>query len=373
MNTPGMVRLESAQTDTAANDPARLLRARVSEVMAIEEAQWDETGMAYAFVGKLRIAAQDAFDTLKLRFAEVGFTPALRESDLGERETIYAIKGDAQVPLRSRPWLNVLLFLATAVTTTIFGGMFAASVARETVLTPQNVLANGIPFSATLLLILGVHEFGHYIQAKRHGLPVTLPFFIPVPLPGTLGTMGAFIQMRGAVENRRALFDVGIGGPIAGLIVAIPLFIIGLLLSTLAESAAPGNRSYLVSLLIALFRPEALDSGIILNPVLLAARFGIVITAINLLPIGQLDGGHIAYAAMGRRWARWIGYATAAIMLVLGITVSPTWLVWLLFALFSGFGHAQPLNDITPLDMRRSVAFIATFVLFLSIFTTRPF
>ena len=365
----------SQPQNTPADDPARLLRTRVAEVMTVEETQWDETGSAYSFIGKLRTTAQDAYDTLKSRFAEIGYTPALRESDIGERETIFAIKGDARVALNSRPWLNIALFLATVVTTTIFGGMLAASMSQtgRAALSLPTILEKGVPFSLTLLLILGVHEFGHYFQAKRHGLPVTLPFFIPIPLPGTLGTMGAFIQMRGAVENRRALFDVGIGGPIAGLLVAIPLFIIGLLMSTITDAAAPPNRSYLVSLLIAVFRPDAIDNGIILNSVLLAARFGIIVTAINLLPIGQLDGGHIAYAAMGRKWARWIGYATAAIMLVLGLTVSPTWLVWLLFAVFSGFSHAQPLNDITPLDLRRSVAFVAAFVLFLSIFSVHPF
>ncbi len=357
----------------AKDDPVRLLRARAAEVMSVEETQWDETGRAYAFTGKLRVGSQEAFDTLKARFGELGYTPALREHDTGERETVIAIKGDVRLPLTQRPWLNALLLLATIITTTIFGGMFAATLQRQDPNNIQAILANGIPFSLTLIGILGVHELGHYIQAKRHGLPVTLPFFIPIPLPGTLGTMGAFIQMRGAVENRRALFDVGIGGPIAGLVVAIPLFIAGLLVAEMAASPAPPNRSYLVTLLIALFRPDALESGIVLNPVLLAARFGIVVTAMNLLPIGQLDGGHIAYAAMGRKWARWIGYATAGIMVVLGITVSPTWLIWLMFAVFSGFGHAQPLNDITPLDLRRSVAFIATFMLFLAIFTARPF
>jgi len=360
-----------------ADDPARMLRARVNEVMQVEETKWDETGRGYAFIGKLHTTAQDAYGKLKVCFAEVGYTPALRENDEGERETIFALKGPLRDALNPRPWLNIVLFLATVATTTIFGGMFATvmtqtQASRFTFNLPV-ILAKGIPFSLTLLLILGVHEFGHYFQAKRHGLPVTLPFFIPIPLPGTLGTMGAFIQMRGAVENRRALFDVGVGGPLAGLIIAVPLFVAGLLASTIIHSPAPPNRSYLMSLLIALFRPDAIDNGIVLNPVLLAARFGIVITAINLLPIGQLDGGHIAYAAMGRKWARWIGYATAATMLVLGLTVSPTWLVWLVFAVFSGFGHVQPLDDITPLDVRRSVAFIASFVLFLSIFSVRPF
>jgi Zn-dependent protease len=107
--------------------------------------------------------------------------------------------------------------------------------------------------------------------------------------------------------------------------------------------------------------------------VLLAARFGLVITALNLLPVGQLDGGHIAYAALGRKWARRVGLATIAILAILGLVVSPIWLVWMAFAALSGVNHAQPLNDITPLDLRRNAVFIGTFILFLSLFTLRPF
>ncbi|MCS7055106.1 MAG: site-2 protease family protein, partial [Thermoflexales bacterium] len=350
-----------------------LLRARVAEVMAIEEIQELMAGQAIAFKGQLRIGAQEAFDRLKARFADLGYLPLLRESDSDKRQEVMALKGSLQSLLTQRPWLNLLLFLATVVTTTLFGGMFASAVTPGGNLSLPSILANGIPFSLTLLAILAVHEFGHYVQARRHGVPVTLPYFIPVPLPGTLGTFGAFIQMRGAVENRRALFDVGLGGPIAGLLVAVPLFVIGLSMATLTSDPPPPTRSYLITLLIALFRPEALDYGIVMNPVLLAARFGLVLTALNLLPVGQLDGGHIAYAALGRQWARRIGWATVAIMAVLGLTVSPTWLIWMAFAVFSGFNHAQPLNDITPLDARRSVVFVAAFVLFLSIFTVRPF
>lgn len=372
MNTSEVFPVE-ANVGGSINDPTRVLRSRVADVMTIEAVDAYAEGKAIAFKGKLRMNAQEAFESLKARFGDLGYVPLLRENDSGEREIVMAIKGNLRAVLAQRPWLNLLLFLATIVTTTLFGGMFAAAISRESPTSLEAILSNGIPFSLTLLAILGVHELGHYIQARRHGLPVTLPYFIPVPLPGTLGTFGAFIQMRGAVENKRALFDVGIGGPIAGLLVAIPLFIVGLLMSTITDNPAPGNRSYLVTALIALFRPDALENGIILNPVLLAARFGIVLTAMNLLPIGQLDGGHIAYAALGRKWARWLGYATIGLMIVLGVTASTTWLIWLAFALFSGVGHAQPLNDITPLDLRRNIAFIATTVLFLTIFTARPF
>jgi membrane-associated protease RseP (regulator of RpoE activity) len=352
-------------------NPVDALRVHVNDLMAVEEAQVDPVGSAIAFNGKLRVEAEEAFNKLKARFQDLGYIPLLRENESGERQVIVAIKGKLQAVLAQRPWLNLLLFIATMATTTLFGGMYASTLSGQRLPAVSIILSYGLPFSITLLTILGVHEFGHYIQARRHQLPVTLPYFIPAPFG--LGTFGAFIQMRGAVENKRALFDVGIGGPIAGLLVAIPLYIAGLLLSTLSDSPAPTNRSLMVEGLIALFRPEASTYGIMLNPILLAARFGLIVTAINLLPVGQLDGGHVAYAALGRKWSAWIGYATIAIMAILGVTTSPTWFIWLVFAMLSGVRHAAPLNDITPLDTRRNVAFLATAAIFLSLFTAQPF
>jgi membrane-associated protease RseP (regulator of RpoE activity) len=347
------------------------LRLRISDLMMVENAQVEAVDRAVAFSGKLRVEAEVAFEKLKTRFQELGYIPLLRETESGENQMIVAIKGKVQAALEQKIWLNAVLFLATIVTTTIFGGMYASTLTGRATLSPQLILQYGAPFSLTLLAILGVHELGHYVQARRHKLPVTLPYFIPAPFG--LGTFGAFIQMRGAVENKRALFDVGVGGPIAGLLVAVPLYVVGLLISTISNTPAPMNRSLLVEGLIALFRPEAVGNGILLNPILLAARFGLIVTAINLLPVGQLDGGHIAYAALGRRWATWIGYATIGVMAVLGVTTSPTWFIWMAFALLSGVRHVAPLNDITPLDARRNMAFLATAILFLSLFTAQPF
>ncbi|MCL4507515.1 MAG: site-2 protease family protein [Chloroflexi bacterium] len=363
---------EHSDSEAAGNQSALdQLRTRITDVMRIENAQV-EVDRAVAFSGQLIVEAEEAFDKLKARFEELGYIPLLRENEAGQNQVIVAIKGKLQSAFAERRWLNALLFAATIVTTTLFGGMYASRVqAGQSLPTLQIIVQYGLPFSITLLTILGVHELGHYIQARRHALPVTLPYFIPAPFG--LGTFGAFIQMRGAVENKRSLFDVGVGGPIAGLLVALPLFVVGLLMSTVSNMPAPSHRSLLIDGLISLFRPDALTNGILLNPVLLAARFGLIITAINLLPVGQLDGGHIAYAALGRRWATWIGYATIAVMAVLGFTVSTTWFVWMGFALLSGVQHAQPLNDITPLDARRNAAFLATAVLFLSLFSAQPF
>lgn len=351
-------------------DELSALRARVIDIMSVEDQQMEE-GRAITFTGRLRVEAEEAFSKLKAHFVELGYVPLLRENDSGERQIIVAIRGRLQSTFAQRPWVNLGLLAATIATTVFAGGRYASLLAGDESLSIESILSYGVPFAATLLLILGAHELGHYIQARRHGLPVTLPFFIPVPFG--LGTFGAFIQLRGPVENKRALFDVGVGGPIAGLIVAIPLFVAGLVMSVVTDSPAPPTRSMLMDLLIAIFLPDAATSGILLNPALLAARFGLIITAINLLPIGQLDGSHIAYAALGRRWARWIGYATIAIMAVLGIVSSSAWFVWIGFALLSGMRHPAPMNDITPLDLRRNLAFLATAMLFLSLFSAAPF
>ena len=351
-------------------DEVSALRASVTDIMSVED-QHTEEGHAVTFTGKLRVEAEEAFNKLKAHFVELGYVPLLRENESGERQIVVALRGKLQSTFAQRPWINLALLVATIATTVFAGGQYASLLAGDRNLSLNSILTYGVPFAATLLAILGVHELGHYIQARRHKLPVTLPYFIPVPFG--LGTFGAFIQMRGPVENKRALFDVGVGGPIAGLLVAIPLFAAGLVMSVVTDSPAPASRSMMMDLLISIFLPEAATNGIMLNPVLLAARFGLIITAVNLLPIGQLDGSHIAYAALGRRWAQWIGYATIAIMVILGIVSSPTWFVWIGFALLSGMRHPAPMNDITPLDLRRNVAFLATAVLFLSLFSATPF
>ncbi|MCS7061470.1 MAG: site-2 protease family protein [Anaerolineae bacterium] len=338
--------------------------------MSVED-QRLEDGRAVTFIGKLRVEAEEAFSRLKARFLELGYVPLLREHEKGERQIVVAVRGKMQSALVQRPWIHLALLMATAITTVFAGGRYAGMLAGDPDPSLEKSVGYGVPFAAALLLILGAHELGHYIQARRHRLPVTLPYFIPVPFG--LGTFGAFVQMRGPVENRRALFDVGVGGPIAGLLVAVPLFIAGLVMSVVTDQPAPPTRSMLMDLLIALFLPDATTNGILLNPVLLAARFGLVITAINLLPVGQLDGSHIAYAALGRRWARWIGNLAVVILFVLGLISSPIWLVWMGFALLSGVHHAAPMNDITPLDLRRTMAFLATAVLFLSLFSATPF
>jgi membrane-associated protease RseP (regulator of RpoE activity) len=218
--------------------------------------------------------------------------------------------------------------------------------------------AIGVPYAAALLAILGVHEFGHYFMARRHGVDVTLPYFIPVPMG--LGTFGAFIQMKSLIRSRRAVFDIGIAGPLAGLVVALPALYFGLrgsppLADELHATGAYSGSSLLLALVYQFANGGELGTAVIrLSPVAFAGWIGLFITALNLLPVGQLDGGHIAYGLFGQRRARQIGVGAFVAMLGLGLVVWPGLLTWaVLIALIAGFAHMPALDDVTPPDATR--------------------
>ena len=354
------------------------LRQAVEGLFHIADVRTSERGDAVLFIGRLAGEPEPAYTALRERFRGLGFTPLLRRE--GATDIVVAQRGVVGA-LRANPLINVLLLAATILTTLFVGAGIAdvnAFAALRAVFATGElarllpVLAAGLPFAGTLLFILGVHEMGHYVAARIHGVQVTLPYFIPVPFG--LGTFGAFIQLKSPVENRKALFDVGLAGPLAGFVVAVPLMVLGLLNSDIVPRAAGTTygSSILLNWLVDIFVPHAAGQMIALSPMAIAAWFGLLVTGFNLLPMGQLDGGHIAYAVLGR-WARPLAYAAFAGLIVLGLTVWSGWLTWALFALFTGLGHAAPLNDITPLDGGRRLLGAATAVLFLLLITLRPF
>ena len=354
------------------------LRQAVEGLFTVADVRTADRGEAVVFSGRLAGEAEGVYPALRERFKGLGYTPVLRRE--GATDYVVAQRGVVGA-MRTNPLINLGLLLATILTTLLVGAQFAgvnpyaalsavwngASLAR---LGP--VLLAGAPFAGTLLFILGVHEMGHYVAGRLHGVQVTLPYFIPVPFG--LGTFGAFIQMRSPVENRKALFDVGIAGPLAGFVVAVPLMIIGLLGSDVVardpQTATMGS-SLLLKALTAIFVPHAAGQMIALSPVAIAAWFGLLLTAFNLLPLGQLDGGHITYAVLGK-YARPVGLAVFAVMVVMGLTVWSGWLTYALFALITGLRHPQPLNDITPLGWGRRLLGLATLVLFFLLITPRP-
>jgi membrane-associated protease RseP (regulator of RpoE activity) len=264
-------------------------------------------------------------------------------------------------PERPRVAVNVVLFALTILSTLLAGTQFVGSPTFDALRRAPSwwSLFSGVPFAATLLLTLGVHEFGHYFTARYYGVSVSLPYFIPVPPPFLFGTLGAVIRMRSPAHDKNVLFDIAAAGPIAGLLIAVPALLIGIHWSALAP-ALPGawmtfGDSALTRLLVAL-RFGSIPPGMKLytHPVFDAAWVGLLVTALNLMPVGQLDGGRIAYAMFGRAH-RAVGMATFVGLIALGvITWSPNWVVWGLFVLvFVGFQHAPPVDDVSPLTLER--------------------
>jgi membrane-associated protease RseP (regulator of RpoE activity) len=344
------------------------LREQLDDVLAVDERRL--VGHGLAFGGRLRVEPGRAVDLLRPRLAPYGYTPFVREE-----RGVHWVQAVPQVDLASRtnPAINALLFLATVLTTVLAGTLLLGGVPPGELLARPSRLVVGVPFAASLLAILGVHELGHYAFGRRHGLPVTLPYFIPVPPvpPFLLGTLGAVIRLRGAVRDRRGLFDMAVAGPLAGLVVAVPIYALGLRLS--AVIPVPPDFSgvvfgdallpKLIERLVVGVLPPGHD--ILLHPVGVAAWFGFFVTALNLIPAGQLDGGHIAYALFGRRHAL-ISKLAVAGLVVIGVSFgSVNWLVWAaLIVALMGFRHMPTMDDVTALDPgRRALGLFALLLL----------
>ncbi|MBW4612635.1 MAG: site-2 protease family protein [Desmonostoc vinosum HA7617-LM4] len=280
----------------------------------------------------------------------------------------------------TRPGLALLLLAATLVTTTLVGAKIAG-VDPTTLESNPGVLLKGLPYALGLMTILGIHELGHYLTARFYKIRSTLPYFIPMPF--FLGTFGAFIQMRSPIPNRKALFDVSIAGPIAGFIATLPLLIWGLAHSEivpLTEKTGLLNPDALnpkYSILLALLAKLALGSqltaksAIDLHPIAVAGFLGLIVTALNLMPVGQLDGGHIIHAMFGQRTAMAIGQISRLLLLLLAL-VQDEFLVWAIILLFIPLIDEPALNDVTELDNRRDILGLLAMVLLVVIVLPLP-
>ena len=297
-------------------------------------------------------------------------------------------------PNHGRLWVQLTLLAATVITTTLVGGCHYYSFATDlstindvpTSAEPPVLFSDplfwlrGLWYSLTVLAILGCHEMGHYLACLRYGVDVTRPYFLPAPLPLT-GTLGAFIRIRSRIPNKIALFDIGIAGPLAGFVVAVPALFIGLWLSRVDR--LPADASNLMELGEPLFFRFAawvvwgdVADGYTINmhPMAFAAWFGLLATALNLFPISQLDGGHISYAVFGRR-------STAITMVMIGVAVgltfvSSSWIAWtvllVIMIVTMGPRHPPTLDEDEPLDRGRLILAAVALAILVGCFTPAP-
>jgi membrane-associated protease RseP (regulator of RpoE activity) len=291
---------------------------------------------------------------------------------------------------QDRIWLHWLLFVCTAFTTTHVGALHYAAYISDFGRTAVHMTAaqfylRGFWYSATILSILGAHELGHYIACRYYQVDASRPFFIPIPpyflLPTLTGTLGAFIRIREPIATKRMLFDIGAAGPFAGFLVAVPALFIGTALSPVVR--LPDNTAELMTLgdpmlvkAAAWLTWGSIRDGYSLNmhPMLFAAWFGLLATALNLFPIGQLDGGHITYAVFGRRSSV---VTIGSIAIAIGLTfLSRSWLVWtvLLIAMTLTMGphHPRTIDEDVPLDRTRLWLALAALVMLILCFTYNP-
>lgn len=330
---------------------------------------------AIRFRVQMRCDLAQCYDEIRGRVEKRGFTPLLRQE---EEQTYLTLIPVVFNPPPSAWWPNLLLFIAT-IGTTLLVGMEAGW--DGTNLPTLAQLLSGWPFALSLLLILGAHELGHYFAARYHNVPVTLPYFIPMPF-SLIGTMGAMIRLKAPIKNKRALLDIGAAGPLAGLVFAIPILLYGLYTSEIGP--LPTDQPYLLegnSILYLLAKylvfgqilpsPDGLD--VTLNNIAWAGWVGLLVTGLNLIPIGQLDGGHIAYALFGKQAKTFYWPILGTLVVLMFLSEGTIWGVWILLLFFFGRVHAEPLDDVTPLDpRRRTVAFI-TLVFFFLLFVAIPF
>jgi membrane-associated protease RseP (regulator of RpoE activity) len=381
------------------------ITSQVSRVLRFESVTWGDPSkpeQAYLarFEGKLHQQdSEAAYDKLAAALRPMNITPLFREAD--GKHIVILVSG-VQNPPPSNPWVNLVLFGLTLLSVLAAGALYGYG-GNMTV--PQYMLSNlgnAFAFAASLLGILLAHEFGHYLVARFHNTAATLPYFIPFPL-SPFGTMGAVIVQKESHKNRRILLDVGIAGPLAGLVVAIPVLLLGLYLSEVSVIqpgeglSLEGNSILYLLAKYAIFGellPAPADYGglsptmywiryfftglpnpfgavdVMLHPVAWAGWAGLLVTALNLIPAGQLDGGHIINSLLGKRSLTLLPFVLVGLVFM-GLVWNGWWL-WAGLIFFLGRQQAEPLDQITPLDQRRKALGFLGLLIFILVFTPVP-
>jgi membrane-associated protease RseP (regulator of RpoE activity) len=382
----------------------------VREILDIEQVTWGSRELQFVvrYRGQLKIDSMAAYAQLADGLKGREFTPLFREEE--GLHSIVIVEGLMRDGRVNNPLVNLGLFVLTIFSVLFAGALFSYDgPVADGVLGPFITvflnLDEGIPFGLSILAILLAHEFGHYIAARIHNTAVTLPYFIPFPL-SPFGTMGAFIQLKEPPRNKRVLHDIGIAGPLAGLAVTIPLLIWGISLSPVeviplfidagqgfylegnsllylfakyivhgellpAPRFSPDNPLFFWVRYVLTGLPTPLGGrDISLHPIAWAGWAGLLVTGLNLIPAGQLDGGHILYVLFGKHANK----ALPVILVTLGLLgfAWGGWWLWVLMIYFLGRKHAEPLDQITELDSMRTTFAILTLILFLLIFIPVP-
>lgn len=381
------------------------LSAQVARFMNIEAVTLGEPKKGFIARYKGMLLSSDSahtYDELAGLLKPFKVTPVFRMEN--NQHVVLLIPG-IHNPRPAKIWVNILLLVLTFFSVLFTGALFSYNgPLPSTPLEILNFIISGLPFTLSLLAILLAHEFGHYLAGRYHKSNVTLPYFIPFPF-SYFGTMGAFIQMKEPPKNRRVMLDIGIAGPLAGLIVAIPVLLLGLSLSkieTLPYRLQVGQifegNSLLYLFLKYIVHGELLPHplsyygaepfiywvryfftgmplprgglDVTLHPIAWAGWAGLLVTAINLIPAGQLDGGHLIYVLLGKRASRLIPFVLVGLM-ILGF-VWFGWWIWAVLILLLGRFYAEPLDQITQLDHRRKLIAILGIIIFILVFTPVP-
>ena len=375
-------RLPKMSTPTAAPsvvslDSVSAIRQEMAHLFLAAHTALDSPQPGYVtYYGRFLTDPADCYDELRGIFEKRGFTPLIREGKDGR----IALIADPIVhnPPASDWRINAALFVVTVLATLATGAFYNAETLDQ-----AWQIWRGWPFALSIMLILGAHEMGHYVMARYHNVPVTLPYFIPLPIISPIGTMGAVIRLKAPVKNKRALLDIGAAGPLAGLVFAVPILLYGLYTSEVGPimpgGLLEGNSIFYAAakiLVFGRFLPDG-TQDVYLNQVAWAGWVGLLVTSLNLLPVGQLDGGHVAFTLFGKR-AKQLFLPVLAILAALAaysfiVDGTMTWAVWIVLLFFLGRSYAEPLDEVTSLDRKRRAIAIVTLIIFVLIFMPVPF
>ena len=396
-------------TRTPMQQVAREIENAVSQLFTVRDVTLGipQQPDAIRLRGHLNAPSHQAYPKIAERIRELGYTTILRHDDESGLDVLLAVRGVLPQQSDARPWVNIVLYLLTVLSTLFVGASWSDQVpAGADAIWLLKHLWLGWPFALSLMTILTGHELGHYFAGRYYKVPVSLPYFLPFPVP-PLGTMGAVIVMKGRSINRRQMLTVGAAGPLVGFVLAVPILILGLNLSTVGPMSLPesgnmllleGNSLLYLLLKLAVFGQILPGSGVApefpaavnealsalfgtvpltggydvhIHAVALAGWAGLLVTALNLLPVGQLDGGHVMYSLLGQR-ARRFTWPVIILLVLMGFLLWQGWLLWAALIFLFGRQHPDPLDNVTRLGTAQKLLAVLVIVIFLLVFTPVP-